>query len=96
MERRLLMATLLELAPSRVDIQALREQFAEALNRRRNTLNNRGFATTVSREPTDAQLRAAARNSQKFENLIIASVRPVNFAAARLISPRRYPRIAVG
>jgi hypothetical protein len=73
-------------------IDVARERFNEAQARRRQTLNNRGYATVVIREPTDAQLRAA-HTPQQVEALVISSTRPVNFAMASLVTPRRYPRV---
>jgi hypothetical protein len=74
-------------------IETLRERFAQAQDRHRQTLNDRGFATVLTREPTDAQLRAA-RTPLQHEALVISSTRPVNFTAASLASPRRCSRVA--
>jgi len=73
-------------------IEGLRERFDQAQARRRQTLNNRGYATVVMREPTDAQLRKA-RSPQQAEALVVRSTRAVNFATASSVKSRRYPRV---
>ena len=88
--------TLRALPSSRGDvdpIEVLRERLAQAQDRHRRALNDRGYASVVTYEPTDAALRAA-RTSFQLEALAISYTRPVNFAAASRIKPRRYPRFA--
>jgi hypothetical protein len=74
-------------------IDVVRERFNQQQARHRQKLNGLGFATVLTREPTDAQLRAA-QTPQKLEALAVSCTRPVNFATASLVHPRRYPRVA--
>jgi hypothetical protein len=73
-------------------IEVLRERFDQTQARHRQKLNNLGFASVLMRQPTKAQLRSAGRTPQKLEALAISCTRPVNFATASSVLPRRYPR----